>query len=116
MTNAAQLHTDAMSAHLGRNWWAVGLRGVAAIAFGLVALVAAIRLRGDHGRWWMGFGGLLSVVAGLLLALSPPISVLALIRWVGACAVVFGVSLLLVAYRLRSHSSADRHDAIPHPA
>lgn len=200
-TAASERRMDAMSALLARNWWAVGLRGVAAIVVGLVAffatgatilsllivfavvmladgvlnliagirsarrrerwgvlilqgiaslvaagvavflpgltmiafvyliaawavvsgalsVVAAIRLRGDHGRWWMGLGGLLSIVAGILLATAPLLGALVLTWWLGAYAIVFGVTLLVLAYRLRSQRPTDdpHHDARPHPA
>ena len=198
---ATERRMDAMSALLARNWWAVGLRGVAAIVFGLVAffapgapvlsllivfaalmladgvlsliagvrsarrrerwgvlilqgiaslvaaavavllpgltmiafvyliaawavvsgvlsVVAAIRLRGDHGRWWMGLGGLISIVAGVLLAIAPLLGALVLSWWLGAYAMVFGATLLVLAYRLRSQRPTDdlHHDATPHPA
>lgn len=201
VSTAADGRIDAMNALLARNWWAVGLRGVAAIVFGLVALfapgatvlsllivfaalmladgvlnliagvrsarrrerwgllilqgiaslvaagaavllpgltmvafvyliaawamvsgvlsvVAAVRLRGDHGRWWMGLGGVLSIVLGVLLAVAPLVGALVLTWWLGAYAVVFGATLLALAYRLRSQRSSDRlhHDAPPHPA
>jgi uncharacterized membrane protein HdeD (DUF308 family) len=195
----AALRIDAMSALLARNWWAMGLRGVAAVAFGLVALfapgvtmlslvivfaalmladgvlnliagvrsarrherwgmlilqglaslvaagvavflpgltvlafvyliaawavvsgvlaiAAAVRLRGDHGRWWMGFGGFISIVWGLLLAIAPLIGALVLTWWIGAYAIVFGVTLLVLGYRLRAHRFATLPGGAAHPA
>jgi hypothetical protein len=42
-----------------------GVSGVAwAVVSGGFAIASAVRLRHDHGRWWMGFTGALSVVAG----------------------------------------------------
>lgn len=190
---------DAMSALLARNWWAMGLRGVAAVVFGLVALfapgatmlslvivfaalmladgvlnliaavrsarrhehwamlilqglaslvasgiavflpgltvlafvyliaawaivsggfaiAAAVRLRGDHGRWWMGFGGFISVVWGVLLAIAPLLGALVLTWWIGAYAMVFGATLLVLSYRLRARRTAAVPGATPHPA
>jgi uncharacterized membrane protein HdeD (DUF308 family) len=89
-----------------------------AVVSGVLSMVAAIRLRGDHGRWWMGLGGLMSVVAGVLLAIAPLLGALVLTWWLGAYAIVFGATLLALAYRLRSQRSTDdlHHDATPHPA
>ena len=89
-----------------------------AVVSGVLSVVAAIRLRGDHGRWWMGLGGALSIVAGVLLAIAPLLGALVLTWWLGAYAIVFGVTLLVLAYRLRSQRSTDdlHHDATPHPA
>jgi uncharacterized membrane protein HdeD (DUF308 family) len=88
------------------------------VVSGVLSVVAAIRLRGDHGRWWMGLGGLISIVAGVLLAITPLLGALVLTWWLGAYAIVFGATLLVLAYRLRSQRSADdlHHDATPHPA
>lgn len=86
-----------------------------AVITGVLAVVAAVRLRGDHGRWWMGFSGCLSVVAGVLLAIAPLIGAVVLTWWLGAYAVVFGASLLALAYRLRQQSSVP-HGVTPHAA
>lgn len=89
-----------------------------ALASGVLALVAAVRLRGDHGRWWLGLSGVLSVLAGLALAIAPLIGALVLTWWLGAYAVVFGVTLLVLAFRLRPHRQEGRPSpgATPHPA
>lgn len=196
---AAEVRTDAMSGVLARNWWAVALRGVAAILFGLFALfapgptllslvlvfaalmvvdgglniaaavrsarrhdrwgtlillgvvdliaaavaivapgltvlafvylmaawafvtgifaiAAAVRLRHDHGRWWLGFSGALSVVGGVLLAIAPLVGAIVLTWWLGAYAIIFGASLIVLAYRLRGHRRSTETPAALHPA
>lgn len=195
----ADFRTDAMSGVLARNWWAVALRGAAAIVFGLIAffapgatllsltivfaalmlldgflnlmaglrsarrherwgslvlfgvvdllaatvtlvdprltviafvfllagwalatgalaIVAAVRLRHDHGRWWLGFSGALSVVGGLALAIAPLVGALVLTWWLGAYALIFGASLLVLAFRLRNRRNGAFQAAAPHPA
>ncbi|MDB5499105.1 MAG: conserved rane protein of unknown function, partial [Phenylobacterium sp.] len=87
-----------------------------AVVSGVLAIAAAVRLRGDHGRWWMGFGGFISVVWGVLLAIAPLLGALVLTWWVGAYAIVFGVTLLVLAYRLRAQRFATLPGAAPHPA
>jgi uncharacterized membrane protein HdeD (DUF308 family) len=87
-----------------------------AIVSGVLAIVAAVRLRGDHGRWWMGFSGFLSVIAGILLGIMPVIGAVVLTWWLGAYAIVFGITLLVLSYRLRSRHEAATHGATPHPA
>lgn len=42
-----------------------------AIVSGALMMSAGFRLKLDHGRWWMVFGGLLSVVYGALLVAMP---------------------------------------------
>jgi uncharacterized membrane protein HdeD (DUF308 family) len=91
-----------------------------ALISGVLGLVAAVRLRGDHGRWWLGLSGVLSVVGGLALGIMPLIGALVLTWWLGAYALVFGVTLLALAFRLRPHRQdaehADTGGATPHPA
>jgi uncharacterized membrane protein HdeD (DUF308 family) len=89
-----------------------------ALVSGVLALVAAVRLRGDHGRWWLGLSGALSILASLALALAPLVGALVLTWWLGAYAIVFGVTLLLLAFRLRPHRREGPlgHGATPHPA
>jgi uncharacterized membrane protein HdeD (DUF308 family) len=89
-----------------------------ALVSGVLALVAVVRLRGDHGRWWLGFSGVLSILAGLALAIAPLIGALVLTWWLGAYALVFGGTLLVLAFRLRPHRQAGPASAgaSPHPA
>jgi uncharacterized membrane protein HdeD (DUF308 family) len=87
-----------------------------AVVSGVLGIVAAVRLRGDHGRWWMGFSGFISVIAGILLGVMPVIGAVVLTWWLGAYAVVFGVTLLVLSYRLRTKHEAATHGATPHPA
>jgi uncharacterized membrane protein HdeD (DUF308 family) len=71
-----------------------------AIVSGALMLSAAIRI--DYGRWWLALGGLASLIYGALLIGAPLIGALVLTWWLGAYALVFGVSLLVLAFRLRA--------------
>jgi uncharacterized membrane protein HdeD (DUF308 family) len=82
------------------------LMAVWAIAHGVLLLWACFRLHPAHGRWLMGFGGVASIIWGLLLFLFPIAGAVVLTLWMGAYALVFGVTLLVLAFRLRSR----RHD------
>ena len=64
-------------------------------------LAAAFRLEIDDGRWWLVFGGVVSVIYGALLIVAPMIGAVVLTWWLGAYALVFGVSLVVLAFRLR---------------
>jgi len=73
-----------------------------AIATGVLAVVAAIRLRKHiNGEWVLALSGVLSVVFGLLLFAFPGPGALAVVLWIGAYAVVFGVTLITLGVRLR---------------
>ena len=175
---------QAMSAALARNWWAIAIRGVLGIVFGLIALLlpgvtmlslvlvfaayalidgvlgivaairaagaherwgllvlegivniataavailwpgitvvafvllvgawallsgglmfgAAFRLQADHGRWWLVLGGIVSMVYGALLVAAPLLGAVVLTWWLGAYALVFAATLIVLAFRLR---------------
>jgi uncharacterized membrane protein HdeD (DUF308 family) len=120
-----------------RPWWLLALEGLVSIGAGIVAfampgltavvfvyviaiwaiitgvleIVAAIRLRDEiEHEWWLVAGGVLSVVFGLLLVVAPGTGALAMVLWIGAYAIVFGVLLIGLAFRLRREQEEIRAD------
>jgi uncharacterized membrane protein HdeD (DUF308 family) len=82
-----------------------------ALVSGMLMLMAAFRLNIDHGRWWLAFGGAASIIFGVLLLVAPLIGALVLTWWFGAYALIFGITLLVLAFRLKA-----RHDERPQAA
>jgi uncharacterized membrane protein HdeD (DUF308 family) len=78
------------------------LIGAWAIVTGMLLLATAFRVNIDHGRWWLGLGGGLSMLYGLVMVVAPLAGAIVLTWWLGAFALVLGVALLIVAFRLRS--------------
>jgi uncharacterized membrane protein HdeD (DUF308 family) len=81
-----------------------------AIATGVLMFAAAFKLNKDHGRWWLAIGGIVSILYGVLLIAAPLLGALVLTWWIGAYAIVFGVSLLALAFQLRARHK-DRETA-----
>ena len=81
-----------------------------AVLTGALEIVAAIRLRREiSNEWLLIAGGLLSIGLGVLLILQPAAGGLALIWTIGAYALLFGVLLIVLGFRLRTaNSSAHR--------
>ena len=117
-----------MALSLARNWWALALRGVAAIIFGFIALfwtpaaiaalvavfgayalvdgifnlVHAVRAGRAGERWgWLVFEGIVSLLVGIVTFFSPRVAVLALVLWVAAWSLVTGIAETVTAIRLR---------------
>jgi uncharacterized membrane protein HdeD (DUF308 family) len=76
-----------------------------ALVSGGIMFAASFRLNQDHGRWWLALGGIASMIFGLILAIAPVISAVVLTWWMSAYALVSGVTLLVVAYKLRKRRS-----------
>lgn len=75
-----------------------------ALLSGGAMLAAAFRVGPDHGRGWFALGGVASLIYGALLLVAPLIGALVLTWWIGAYALVFGIAMLVAAFRLRSHA------------
>ncbi len=80
----------------------VTLLGIWSAVTGVLLIVAAIRLHGGHGRWWLGLSGLVSLLWGIGLNVAPIAGALVLTWWLGLYALAFGFALLIFAIRLRS--------------
>ena len=78
-----------------------------AIFTGILELAAAFRLEFIDGRGWLIFGGIVSVLYGAVLIVAPMIGAVVLTWWLGAYALVFGVALVVLAFKLRARM--DKH-------
>jgi uncharacterized membrane protein HdeD (DUF308 family) len=80
-----------------------------AILSGVVQVVSAVRIRrAIPNEWSLILAGILSVLFGLLLAVSPGSGALALVLIIGIYAVLFGIMLLVLSWRLRGHGNSLR--------
>lgn len=76
------------------------------IVSGALMLTAAYRMRrGAGARGWLIFGGILSVLFGMLLVIAPLIGAIVLTWWIGAYVLVLSIFMLVVAFNLRSRAT-----------
>ena len=74
-----------------------------AIVTGILAVYIAIHLRKElTGEWALVLAGVLSVLFGVLLIGRPGAGALAVVLLIACYAIVFGILLLMLAFRLRS--------------
>lgn len=113
---------------LSDNWWAVALRGLAALVFGVLtlvspgislaalvllfgayaladgvlAIVVASRHRRAGEKWWVvALGGIAGIAAGIITFLMPAITALVLVYFIAARAIIVGAMEVAAAIRLR---------------
>jgi uncharacterized membrane protein HdeD (DUF308 family) len=74
-----------------------------ALVTGILEIVAAIRLRKIiTNEWLLILAGIASVAFGAILLVWPAAGALALIWWIGAWALVFGILMMILAFRMRN--------------
>jgi uncharacterized membrane protein HdeD (DUF308 family) len=115
---------------LAQNWWLVLLRGIAAIAFGVLAffwpgitvltltllwgayavsdgvfaLWAAISGYGGGGaasRWWLALAGIAGILSGFIAFFLPGMTAFVLLMFIASWAIIIGVLQIWGAIQLR---------------
>jgi uncharacterized membrane protein HdeD (DUF308 family) len=122
------LVASALLGTLAENWWLLLLRGLAAIALGVIAffwpgvtLVALTYLWGAYAiadgiiavgaaftasggagpRWWLGLSGVVSILAGVVSFVYTGMTALVLLMLIAVWAIIIGVLQLYAASQLR---------------
>jgi uncharacterized membrane protein HdeD (DUF308 family) len=81
--------------------FALYLIAIWAIATGVLEIITAIRMRKEiENEVWLGLAGLLSIIFGVVLAFFPGAGILSLIWLIGIYAIIFGVSMIMLAIRI----------------
>jgi len=123
-----------MDSRLSLNWSALAIRGVIAIAFGIIAfllpgltlgalillfaayaivdgvshVITGIRQRsGDRPDGLMILGGIVGIAVGVIAVILPGVTALFLLALIGAWAIVTGAAEIVAAYRLRKAISGE---------
>jgi uncharacterized membrane protein HdeD (DUF308 family) len=123
-----------MTTFVSLNWWALALRGIVAIIFGLIAffvpgvtlyalalifgayalidgivsLIAAVRSARHGEHWWaLLFEGIVGLGAGAAVLIWPLLSLVVLVYLIAAWAVITGIFEIAAAVRLRHHVAGE---------
>lgn len=74
-----------------------------AVIIGVLHIYAAIELRRQvEGEWALGLAGLIAIVFGVLVFIFPGEGAIALVWTIGVFAILFGIAMIALAFRLRS--------------
>jgi uncharacterized membrane protein HdeD (DUF308 family) len=74
-----------------------------ALVTGVLQIMAAITLRREiRNEWLLLIGGILSIIAGIILIVRPGVGALALILVIGIYAILYGIAQLVLGFRLRA--------------
>lgn len=78
--------------------------GAWALVHGIFEIIGAIQLRKEiDNEWMLILSGVISVLFGLIVLVAPGAGALGLIWAIAAYSIVFGISFIALAFRLRSH-------------
>jgi uncharacterized membrane protein HdeD (DUF308 family) len=73
-----------------------------AVLTGIMEIAAAIQLRQEiQGEWLLALGGALSILWGIILFVRPGAGALAIAWLIGVFAILFGIALIALAFRVR---------------
>lgn len=78
------------------------LVAVHAAVFGVIFLFSAVKFDGDHGRWWLVAAGASSLIFAILIFANPLAGAIALTWVIGGWAIVLGVLMIALGFKLRS--------------
>jgi len=121
-----------MGGNMGHRWWLalVGLAGIAAgiltfmwpgvtalvllvfiatwaIVLGVFQIIGAIQLRKEiDNEWTIGLSGAVSVLFGVIMLVAPGAGAVGLIWAIASFAIVFGILMVMAAFKLKSHQPA----------
>lgn len=92
----------------------IGVIAAWAILTGVLEIVAAIRLRREiTNEWMLAFGGFVSILFGVLVFFQPATAGLVITLMIGAYALIFGVLLVVLGFRLRKWNvPSGEHDVL----
>jgi uncharacterized membrane protein HdeD (DUF308 family) len=73
-----------------------------AIIHGVFEIIAAFHLRKElENEWLLALSGILAVLFGILLIAAPGAGALALLWWIGAFAVLIGIVMVILGFKLK---------------
>lgn len=129
MATADDLGSRPLLRHMAEYWWLILLRGIAAVAFGLLALfmpgiagLSLVLLWGVYtladgilslvagivgngattgSRWWLALTGLLGIAAGLIAFFAPGLTATVLLIFIAVWSIAIGVMAIIGAIKLR---------------
>ena len=77
-----------------------------AILRGVLEIITAVQVRKEiDNEWMLIIGGLFSILVGAILIISPGAGAIAMIWVIGAYALVFGVVMILLSFRVKGLGS-----------
>lgn len=78
--------------------------GIWLIVRGVMEIVGAFTTTQSTSRWMLVLGGLLWLVAGVLVVSFPGVAALSIALWIGVLAIVWGIVLLVAGFQVRKSS------------
>jgi uncharacterized membrane protein HdeD (DUF308 family) len=75
--------------------------GIWLIIRGVMELIGAFTNPQGQSRWLLALGGLLWLVAGVLVVSFPGVAALSISLWLGVLAIIWGIALLVAGVQVR---------------